>query len=284
MTLSLEALHATSSSLVIDAGTLQTGQTHLMSDKPLIDVDRYLDRIGLSTAPSVDLDGLATLQYAHLTAVPFENLDVFTGVPVQVGVESSLHKVVEGNRGGWCFELNGAFSALLDALGFEVALLGAAVLLHGPNAVVDHLTLEVSLDEPYLVDVGFGDSFMQPLRLNQAGPQDGGSGTFEFMASSQGTTLTRHDVEEFPEAQYRFKRTHRALHDFNAASELLQSDKSLHWHQKPIATRLLGHGADRISLTGTTLTRTVGGVVESTTLDQAEVDVTLRNEFGLTRR
>ena len=246
-------------------------------------VDHYLERIGLTSAPTVDLDGLTALQHAHMTAVPFENLDVFHGVAVDTNVESSIRKILEDNRGGWCFELNGAFAWLLEALGFEVALLGAAVMLKGPSAVVDHLTLEVSLEEPYLVDVGFGDAFVQPIRLNQGGPQDGNAGTFELMASSQGTTLTRHDAEGFPEPLYRFKRTHQTLDEFTAASDLLQSDKSLHWHEKQIATRLLGDGADRISLTGTTLTRTVGGVVESSTLDEAAVDETLRNEFGLTR-
>ena len=126
-------------------------------------------------------------------------------------------------------------------------------MLSGPNAVIDHLTLEVALDQPYLVDVGFGDSFIRPLRLNQSGPQDGGSGTFEFIASSQGTTLTRHDADGFPEPQYRFKRTHRTIDDFAIPSDALQRDKSLRWHTKAIATRLLGNGADRVSLTGTCL-------------------------------
>ena len=259
------------------------GQTHPMSPESTIDVERYLERIALSAAPTLDLAGLTELQYAHLGSVPFENLDVLDGTRVHVGTEWSLDKIVERGRGGWCFELNGAFAALLSALGFEVALLGAAVLLEGPSAVVDHLTLEVALDEPYLVDVGFGDSFIAPLRLNQAGPQDGGSGTFEFIASSQGTTLTRHEEDGFPAPQYRFKRTHRDLGEFAVPSDTLQSDKTRRWHTKPIATRLLGNGADRISLTGTTLARTVDGVTESSECDADAVDEILRDEFGIDR-
>lgn len=250
--------------------------------KPTVDVDDYLARIGLDVAPPLDLGGLAALQHAHLSAVPFENIDVFNGVRVRVDTDWSLDKIVHQDRGGWCFELNGAFAWLLDALGFEVALLGAAALLAGPNVVVDHLTLEVTIDEPYLVDVGFGDSFISPLRLHQAGPQDGGSGTFELIPSSQGTTLTRHDAEGFPEPQYRFKRTHRTLDEFTVPSETLQADKTLHWHQKPIATRLLGNGADRLSLTGTTLKRTIGGVDASTTVSDGAVAGILQDEFGIT--
>ncbi len=254
-----------------------------MGQESTLDVAGYLSRIGLSAAPSVDLPGLAALQYAHLTTVPFENLDVYDDVPVRVDTDWSIDKVVNRRRGGWCFELNGAFAALLAAIGFDVAYLGAAVLLSGPNAIVDHLTLEVTLDEPYLVDVGFGDSFITPLRLNQADPQDGGSGTFEFIASSQGTTLTRHEDDGFPAPQYRFKRTHRTLDEFAFPSETLQADKSLHWHQRPIATRLLGEDADRISLTGTTLTRTIDGVGESTDIADDQVDHILTKEFDLRR-
>ena len=86
------------------------------ADSPL----RYLDRIGLSEAPPVDVDGLEILQRAHLTEVPFENLDVHAGRGVGTGLGWSLPKIVDRRRGGWCFELNGAFSGLLRDLGFEV--------------------------------------------------------------------------------------------------------------------------------------------------------------------
>lgn len=148
-----------------------------------MDVDHYLARIGFEGAVTLDLDTLEGLMRAHLTTVPFENLDVFRGVEVHTGVDWSVPKVVGRGRGGWCFELNGAFAALLEALGFTVARLGAAVLLGGPATVVDHLALEVILDRPYLVDVGFGDSFCRPLILNHRGLQDGGTDDFELMAA-----------------------------------------------------------------------------------------------------
>jgi len=144
-----------------------------------------------------------------------------------------------------------AFGSLLDALGFSVVRLGAAVLLDGPNTIIDHLTLEVAFDaERYLVDVGFGDSFATPLEINTTGPQDGLVGTFEFIASAQGLTLTRHDDEGVPVPQYRFKRTVRQLADFDEASQRLQSDRSLHWSTKPFATRLIDGGPERITLLG----------------------------------
>ncbi len=209
------------------------------SDHTALDLDAYLTRIGLHTRPSADLAGLTLLQRAHLATVPFENLDVVAGVDMRTDLAWSIPKVVERRRGGWCFELNGAFAALLRSLGFDVLQLGAAVLLGGPNRVIDHLALEVSLDRTYLVDVGFGESFIAPLDLNVAGPQEDPAGTFEFINSSQGTTLTWHDAAGVPVPQYRFKRIHHELADFDTASARLATDPTLDWSNKPFATRLI---------------------------------------------
>jgi len=212
------------------------------------DTLRYLARIGLSEAPPVDLGGLETLQRAHLTAVPFENLDVYARSGVQTGLDWSLPKIVERHRGGWCFELNGAFSSLLTALGFEVRRLGAIVLLPPVSNEPSHLTLEVTLDLPYLVDVGFGDTFIKPLRLDLDARQDGGSG--EFVIGTDGQVRTLFEVEDGGSlmAQYRFGRTDWAMEDFDAASERLQSEPGLSWTESRFATRLLGGGPDRVTL------------------------------------
>lgn len=208
------------------------------------DVNAYLKRIGLDAAPSIDLAGLTLLQRAHLATVPFENLDVVADVPVRTELAWSIPKVVDQRRGGWCFELNGAFGALLRTLGFEVKQLGAAVLLDGPNTMIDHLALEVSLDRTYLVDVGFGEGFISPLDLNLAGAQIDPAGTFEFINSSQGMTLTWHDDSGVPVPQYRFKRVHHELAEFEEASMKLSTDPWLLWSTKPFATRLLDANVD----------------------------------------
>lgn len=247
-----------------------------------VDVDAYLRRIDFRRDPTVDLDTLTALQRAHLTAVPFENLHVFHRLGVRTDDEWSVTKIVDHGRGGWCFENNGAFAALLEALGFRVARLGAAVLLGGPNAVIDHLTLEVTLDEAYLVDVGFGDSFIVPLRLNDESPQDGGTGTFELIPSAQGTTLTEHE-DGVPRALYRFKRITRRMSDFDEASDRLQSDRTLHWSQKPFATRLIDGGPDRVTLLADRLKLTTGGGVTETPVAPEEWDDVLEQWFSMRR-
>lgn len=246
-----------------------------------MDVDAYLERIGFARDPRPDLDTLAELQRRHLTTVPFENLDIALGDGVVVDDRASWAKVVDRRRGGWCFELNGAFALLLEEIGFRVLRLGAAVLLGGPNDVIDHLALEVMLDEAWLVDVGFGECFIRPLALNRHGGQDGGNGTYEFLPSPKGTTLAMHDTDGTPVPQYRFKRVDHEMSDFQAASDHLQTADDRHWKRKPFATRLLDGGPDRVTLTHDRLKLVRGGVVTETLVEPERWNATLATWFGI---
>ena len=244
-------------------------------------VDRYLDRIGVDRPNETNIEALTTLMQAHLSTVPFENLDVFARRGVHTDLEHSLSKIVDRRRGGWCFELNGAFAWLLTQLGFPVKRLGAAVLLDGPSDMVDHLTLEVTLEQPYLVDVGFGESFLQPLVLNMTGPQSGGNDAFEFIPSPKGTTLLRH-TDVGPEPQYRFKRVTLQLSDFDPASKYLQETDGLQWTEKPFATRLVDGGPERLTLLRDRLKRDNGSEVSETPVSESEWPQILKEHFGMT--
>lgn len=249
-------------------------------------VDSYLERIGLSSAGAPSLEQLTTLQLAHLQTAPFENIRIAAGNPVRTDDEWTFGKVVEQRRGGWCFELNGAFAQLLEALGYTVRRLGAAVLLTGPTTVIDHLVLEVSglqhdPTESYLVEVGFGDQApIEPLPLAQAGPIETRDATFEFLASPQGTTLAE-VVDGTPEARYRFKRVSHQMSDFSAISEHLQSDPELHWSRKPFATRLLDDAGSRITLTHHGLKTRRNGVVTEESVAVEEWHRVLAEQFGI---
>lgn len=255
-------------------------------------VDEYLARIGVERPERLDLDALATLQRAHLAAVPFENIDVYDRVPVTVEQDAILAKIIDRDRGGWCFEANGGFAWLLEALGFSVRRLGAAVLLDGPNKAIDHLALEVQLDRPYLVDVGFGDSFTQPLDLSRGKPQPGGKADFQLLPSPQGTTLA--EIEDgLPAAKYRFKRVAHDLDEFGPVSQRLYDDGDAHWQRWPFATRLLGeagslgetgaHLADRVTLLADRLKIRRGSHTTETPVAAADWDDVLFEWFGMRR-
>ncbi len=245
-----------------------------------VDVGKYLARIGFEGEPRVDVATLEALQRAHMTAVPFENLHVYHRLGVRTDTAWSLAKIVDQQRGGWCFENNGAFSALLTALGFDVVRFGAAVLLDGPSETVDHLTLEVTIDQPYLVDVGFGASFITPLKLNQAGPQESGTRFFGFVDGPHRVTLTEYEDGEST-SLYRFERVRREMSDFDGASLRLQTDPELDWSRKPFATRLIDGGPDRVTLLSNRLKLLRDGRFTETPVPAAEWEATLGEWFAM---
>ena len=130
-----------------------------------MNIPTYTQRIHYTGSLQPTLEVLRALHKAHMLAVPFENLDIHLGRPLSLEPETLYHKIVEEKRGGFCYELNGLFAFLLKEMGFTVDLLSAQVKSqNGFGAPFDHLLLLVHLEEDWLVDVGFGASFLEPDR------------------------------------------------------------------------------------------------------------------------
>jgi N-hydroxyarylamine O-acetyltransferase len=247
-----------------------------------MDVGAYLGRIGIAQPVELTVEGLEQLQRAHLTAVPFENLDVFHRRGVSTDPSWSIPKIVARGRGGWCYELNGAFATLLEHLGFSVRWLGGTVPpATGP--VPDHLTIEVTLDRPYLVDVGFGDSFIRPLPLDGEGPYDGGTGRYLFEFDGSGTMLLS-EQPDGPNPEYWFDRADAfSAGDFEASSHRLQTEPGLKWTKSPFVTRLLDGGPDRVTLLKDRIKiRRNGATTEEPVTPGDEWDHALQLWFGMT--
>lgn len=127
---------------------------------------QYLERIGIDqTTLRCDLETLNRLHRRHLFNVPFENLDIHWNTPIELSMEKILTKIIKNRRGGFCYELNGAFCALLNQLGFESRMVSARVAVgngtFGPE--FDHMAIISSLgNEEFIVDVGFGDFIAEP--------------------------------------------------------------------------------------------------------------------------
>ncbi|MDX2086968.1 MAG: arylamine N-acetyltransferase [Kofleriaceae bacterium] len=135
----------------------------------MIDLDAYFARIGYTGARAPTLDVLHALSAAHVTAIPFENIDVVLGRPIDLDLPALEQKLVHARRGGYCFEQNTLFLAVLEQLGFRVRPLSARVRYQRPRDFTPartHLFVRVELDESYLADVGVGGmSLTSALRL-----------------------------------------------------------------------------------------------------------------------
>jgi N-hydroxyarylamine O-acetyltransferase len=132
----------------------------------VLDVDALLARIGLDHRPPADLAGLREVHRAYLLRVPYEDLTIQLGEQRALDVEDVAARMLEGGRGGYCFEVNGVLGALLEALGFTVERRRAAVGPRGERDEVNHLALTVVLDgDRWLCDSGWGEGFVEPLPL-----------------------------------------------------------------------------------------------------------------------
>ncbi|WP_342724221.1 arylamine N-acetyltransferase [Bradyrhizobium sp. B097] len=130
-------------------------------------LDAYLARIGVGRPVSLDVASLSKLHRAHIMAFTWEALDAFMGWPSSIAPAAAFAKMVEGKRGGWCYEMNGLFGAALAALGFHVTRLCGGVNRETLGDIVmgNHLTLRVDLDRAYLADVGVSDAIVEPVPL-----------------------------------------------------------------------------------------------------------------------
>lgn len=133
---------------------MEINQTNM--DK--LDLPAYLRRIEYAGDLRPGLATLETLHLAHAAHIPFENLDIFLGRPIRLDLASLQAKLVQEGRGGYCFEQNTLFAAVLEQLGFTLTRLAARVLIRGDaDAPRTHMLLLVEISgKRWLADVGFG--------------------------------------------------------------------------------------------------------------------------------
>lgn len=255
----------------------------------------YLRRIGYDGPLEPTLDTLRQLHYAHLLTVPFENLDVNLGVPIVLEQEHLFDKIVTRHRGGFCYELNGLFAALLREVGFQVSLLSARVPIEenraGPE--FDHLALRVDLDVSWLADVGFGESFIEPLPILQSAEQIQRDVFFcldryqdrwrvlRFAPPSQmRPVMGMGDMDWEWRMLYDFSTTPRQLSDFNAMCHHHQTSLESNFTRRRIVSRLTPTG--RVTLTNVRLIISEGQLRREALLETTEeYDRVLDEHFGI---
>ena len=251
-----------------------------------MNLSKYLQRIGFEGTPKVDFETLKALQNAHMQQVPFENLDIHYDTYIEVDLEKFYDKVVHQGRGGFCFELNGLFHWALSEIGFEVTMLSAAVVRDNGTygLALGHLTNMVQLaGQRWLVDVGFGDSFPDPLAfvLDEVQVQQARWYKLSQLSEHQ----YQYSVSEDEGASYKhwwqFSLTPRQLSDFVDACHYMQTSPDTHFTHKRVCSVSTPEG--RLTLSDLTLRTRIGKeqTVEILANEQAFLRV-LQERFQIT--
>jgi len=224
-----------------------------------MDVEAYLSRIEYDGPRQPSPETLRGIHRQHLYTVPFENLDITLGNRSELEPELLYDKIVVRRRGGFCYELNGLFHELLVALGFQSSMLSGCVRREdgGFGAEFDHMLLKVELPEPWLADVGFGESFVDPLPL-KAGAEEVENGyLFGVIPENSGWELFRRDSDGVQVPLYRFSDVRRELQDYAEMCKYHQTSPESSFTRRRICTMALPDG--RVTLAGMRLIITKGG-------------------------
>lgn len=159
-----------------------------------LDLDAYLARTGYTGSLDPTVKTLRGLHRAHVEGIPFENLDVALGREIRLGLDSVQRKLVTDRRGGYCYEQNSLFAAVLERLGFDVTAHGARVRTAGPALrPVTHVLLRVVVDgAEWLADTGFGGAGpLEPVELRAAAPTWQGGWALETTEEPGGVRVLR---------------------------------------------------------------------------------------------
>lgn len=243
----------------------------------------WLERIGSEPPDAPTPDALERLQRAHRGAICFENLDIMLGRGVDLDPDALLDKIVRRRRGGYCFEQNGLFLRMLLRLGFEARPLLARVWLAAESVPPRTHTLNLVRigDEDWISDVGFGGSFVPPLRLERGGEAMTGDGSRHRLIGDpdHGWMLERDSGAGWTR-QYSFTLEPVWPADLETANHFTATRPGTRFTTLRIASRPLADGY--VSLIDNVLTRSRRNVAEVREIESADsYRRLLEEDFGL---
>lgn len=209
----------------------------------------YLERLELQAPTKPSLAFLKKLQFQHLHKIPFENLDIHLKVPIVFELNHLFQKIILQRRGGFCYELNGLFFGLLQALGYDCWRVSARVY-DSPrqySPAYDHMALVVQIDQQlYLTDVGFGEFSLAPVHLQNGVSTNDGMNTY-LVDRYYGYYRVNLYADGKLTPAYIFKIRAEDWEAFSPRCQYHQQDPDSHFQKGPVITKLSSAG--RVTLT-----------------------------------
>ena len=247
-----------------------------------MDLRAYFDRIGYSGPTDPGLQVLRDLHRHHMLAIPFENLDIPLKREIRLEVPRIYTKMVRRRRGGFCYEQNGLFGWALREMGFDLDMLSGRVARGdgGFGAEFDHMLLLVRVGgERWIADVGFGDSFLEPLRLDNPEPQFDRGLEYQIVREKNDYLLLRREDGRL-ERKYLFNLVPHVFSDYAGMCVYHQTSPHSTFTYRRICSKATPAG--RITLTGTALIITEEGQRSETPITSDEqFERCLRVHFGI---
>jgi N-hydroxyarylamine O-acetyltransferase len=248
-----------------------------------MDIQRYLSRIKFEGSLSTDLITLKKLHRQHLLHVPFEDLDIHFDRRFDLEPINVYHKIVIAGRGGFCYEVNSLFNDLLKTAGFKTRIISGHVINDKgvPGPEYDHMAIVVELGKNYIVDVGFGDLFIEPLEMSDHIQFDGRN-YFQIKRENDEYSIwmSPTDLDLDFRKKYIFTLTEVPIRLFEEPCYEKQTNPDSHFVKNTICTKITDLG--RITIYNDKFIETIGDTKMQTMIrNDDELKEILRVHFGI---
>jgi len=214
-----------------------------------MDLGKYLKRISFSGKLEPTTECLIKLHECHVMSIPFEALDIEFGKTISLDINKIYKKVVLNKRGGYCYELNQLFNHLLTEIGFESQLISARVVKDKKQwPEFDHMAIVVKLDSLWLVDIGYGDLFIKPIKIELNTVQKDRNKTYKIISLQENELLLTESLAKSNSfiPKYQFNTIPRSPADFEEQNTFKQTSAESHFVKNRICTLPIKNGRKTI--------------------------------------
>lgn len=246
------------------------------------DLQQYLNRINFSGEIKLDLAGIKILMQSQLFSVPFENIDVQAGKTISLIGDDIVNQIVTKNRGGYCYQINGIFSLLLQEIGLPHYYIAVRPLVNPGQNPKTHLAIIATIEgEEYLIDLGFGgNSIREPLKLSQAGTEiQQDFETFTLVKTEDDDYLLQIKIGNEWSNLYSFDLTPQRWIDFKPANHYNYSHPDSFFTQNLIV--VLQNPLGKKIVFKNAVKSVTNGVTEVIPFEDDQLDTLLKTEFNL---
>lgn len=247
-----------------------------------MDKHKYLKRINYLNKIIIDDKTLIGLHENHVLNVPFENLDVHYKIFFDLALDRLYKKVVVNFRGGFCYELNALFNALLCNIGFKSRIIAARIFDDHGNLgpEYDHMSIYVETGKKYLADVGFGDLFTKPLEIRD-GIQSDGRNLFKIeQFDDQNFILSMCSDQTNFHKKYTFNLNEVQINDFHDMCTDKQTNPLSYFVKNTVCTKPTSSG--RLTIFNNKLIEKRGtDRIEQVIYNDEELQFVLKTLFGI---